>query len=87
MPTTKPRHQVTETSAVAHALDVAARRWPGRPRSQLLVELVQVGGRVLEREQAELVRARREAVQGTSGKYAGAFAEGYLSELRADWPQ
>lgn len=87
MPTTKPRHQVTETPAVARALDVAARRWPEKPRSKLLIELVRVGGSVLEQEQAGQVRARQAAVAASSGKYAGAFGADYLAELRGDWPQ
>ncbi|HXH58358.1 hypothetical protein [Iamia sp.] len=35
MPTTHPRHAVTETPEVARALDLAAARWPDVPRSRL----------------------------------------------------
>lgn len=35
MPTTRPRFQVTETAAVAHAIDLAAKRWPGESRARL----------------------------------------------------
>ncbi len=72
---------------MAHALDVAARRWPGQPRSKLLIELVRVGGTVLEREQGEQVRVRQAAVAASSGKYADAFGTDYLTELRGDWPE
>ena len=87
MPTTRPRHQVTETPSVAHALDVAARRWPSEPRSKLLLRLVHAGGAALEREQNETVRARQEAVDASRGKYADAFGDDFLAELRKDWPQ
>lgn len=87
MPTTRLRHQVTETPGVAHALDVAARRWPGEPRARLLLRLVEAGGAALA-DEAEGERARRrEAIRSSSGKYAGAFGPGYLAELRADWPE
>jgi non-ribosomal peptide synthetase component E (peptide arylation enzyme) len=86
MPTSRPRHQVTETAAVQHALDLAAQRWPGEPRSKLLVRLVRAGGAVLQRETGDAERNRRAVVDASSGKYAGAYGEGYLVELRRDWP-
>jgi hypothetical protein len=86
MPTTRPRYQVTETPEVARALDQAAKRWPGEPRSKLLVRLVEVGGRILERDEHGEDRAHRAAVLASSGRYAAAFGPGYLDELRADWP-
>lgn len=36
MPTTRPRHPVTETDEVAAILDAAARRWGDLPRSKLI---------------------------------------------------
>ena len=86
MPTTKQRHQVTETPAVEHALDVAARRWPGERRSRLLLRLVEAGAAVLERDEGKDASARRAAIARTRGKYAGMFADGYLAELRQEWP-
>jgi len=44
MPTARPRHQVTETPDVARALDLAAKRWPGEPRSKLLHQPVEWDG-------------------------------------------
>lgn len=86
MPTTRPRHQVTETTEVAHALDLAARRWPGEPRSKLLLRLVDAGGNALELERHDSVLAHRAAVAASSGRYSAAFGRDYLSELRTDWP-
>lgn len=87
MPTTRPRHQITETPDVAHALDVAARRWPREPRSKLLLRLVQAGGTALEEERTEAVRNRLAAVDATSGKYADVFTDDYLAKLRQDWSE
>lgn len=87
MPTTRPRHQITETPAVAHALDLAARRWPNEPRSKLLLRLIHTGGSTLEEAQDQTIRTRQEAIAASSGKYADAFSDDYLAELRQDWPE
>lgn len=87
MPTSRPRHQITETPAVAHALDVAARQWPSEPRSKLLLRLIHAGSRTLAETQKETIRARRAAIAASSGKYADAFGDDYLAELRRDWPE
>lgn len=86
MPTTRPRYQVTETPEVARALDRAAERWPGESRSMLLVRLVEVGGGLLESEEAACELRHRDAVLATAGRYAEAFGPGYLDQLRTDWP-
>jgi hypothetical protein len=84
MPTHRRRHQITETPEIADAINQAARRWPGEPRSRLLIRLVREGARSLE---PDLQRDRREqAITATSGKYAEAFDDRYLETLREDWP-
>lgn len=86
MPTSLPRYQVTETAAVARALDRAAQQWPGVPRAKLLLRLVDVGGDALEEHQRAEVEAHRTAVMASSGAYPDAFGPDYLAELREDWP-
>lgn len=86
MPTARPRHQVTETPAVARALDLAATRWPGEPRSKLLLRLVDVASLALDHQEQRDAQAHRAAVLASSGKYVDAFGPGYLLELREDWP-
>jgi hypothetical protein len=86
MHTARPRHQVTETPDVARALDLAAKRWPGAPRSKLLLRLVDVGSVALEHDQQREANVHRAAVTASSGKYADAFGPDYLAKLRADWP-
>ena len=86
MPTVRPRHQITETPAVAHAIDLAAQRWPGEPRSKLLLRLLAAGMDALEQNDQHIDHARREAVMASSGKYADAFGPDYLDQLRQDWP-
>ena len=86
MPTARPRYQVTETDAVARALDRAAQQWPGVPRAKLLLRLVDVGGDALEEQQRSEAEAHRAAVTASSGAYPDAFGPDYLAELREDWP-
>ncbi|MHB8244329.1 MAG: hypothetical protein ACYDGN_03090 [Acidimicrobiales bacterium] len=86
MPTTRPRYQVTETPAVARAIDRAAARWPGESRSRLLLRLVDVGRETLEQREQLEIEVHRAAVTASSGAYPDAFGPDYLAELRKDWP-
>lgn len=88
MPTTRRRHVVTESEAVARALDAAARRWPGDRdnRARLLLHLLEEGHRALSEGQERGNQAYREAVARTSGVLTGLYGEGYLDALREDWP-
>jgi hypothetical protein len=89
MPTIRPRHLITETLPVAQALDAAAKRWPseGGNRSRLLLRLVEEGHRAVMHEHEELTRQRRAIVARTSGALTGVYGDGYLRELREDWPE
>jgi hypothetical protein len=86
MPTTRPRYQVTETPAVARALDRAAIRWPGEPRSKLLIRLVEAGAHILEQDERVESDVHRAAVRASAGRYDNAFGPDYLTDLRGDWP-
>lgn len=86
VPTTRPRHQVTETPAVARALDRAAKRWPEESRSRLLVRLVEAAGDMLANDESADQQDHRSAVLASAGRYAEAFGPDYLADLRADWP-
>ncbi|HZI96404.1 MAG TPA: hypothetical protein VFD41_02645 [Actinomycetales bacterium] len=86
MPTTRPRHFVTETDDLAAALDAAARRWPGVSRPKLLVRLAVEGHRAAQDAQAERRRLRLAAVRQHSGSLTGAYGPDYLHDLRDEWP-
>jgi hypothetical protein len=88
MPTTRPRHLITETQKVADALDEAARRWPEdrHSRAKLLLHLVEEGHRALIGEAGERRQTRLSAIRRTSGALAGSYDGGYLERLREDWP-
>jgi hypothetical protein len=85
VPTDRPRHTVTETDELEHALDVAARRWPqdsGR-RTRLLMRVV----RDWARSQEDDRERHRAALDRTRGSMTGVFPEGYLDDLRDEWPE
>jgi hypothetical protein len=87
MPTERPRLTITETDDVAEAIDVAAARWPDvRSRRELLLRLVEQGRQVIERDEAEELDRRRQAIRQTSGALTGVYEPGYLERLRDDWP-
>ena len=89
MPTSRPRHTLTESDEIALALRDAARRWPedrDSPRA-LLERLVLEGHRVLTHDQDAAVEDPRAAILRTSGSLTGAYPAGYLDRLRDDWPE
>ena len=83
MPTTRPRHYVTETEDLAAALDVAAAHWPGLTRAQLLVRLALSAAEPLgaqDQRDRRLAAARR-----LTGSVR--YPTDYLDRLREDWPK
>ncbi len=88
MSPTRPRHEVTETSEVAAALDDAALRWPedASNRAALVRRLLVAGQAALQQERNAAAEARRAAIMRTSGALSGAFDDGHLEQLREGWP-
>lgn len=88
MPTQRRRYQVTESDEIAAALKRAAERWPEdaeRP-SRLLLRLVRAGSEAIDSERERRGARRRRAVERYHGELTGAYAAGYLEELRRGWP-
>lgn len=88
MPTTRPRHLITETDQVAEALDAAAERWPEDrdSRAKLLLHLVEEGHHALVEAMHRRRADRLAAIRRTSGALTGLYDSGYLAQLREDWP-
>jgi hypothetical protein len=89
MPTTKPRHAVTETAEVSEALRAAALRWP-EDRDQpgrLLRHLIDEGFRSIQPEATARDNERLAAMRRITGSYTGLYDTRYLEDLRAEWPE
>lgn len=87
MPTVRPRHVVTETDELARALDAAAQRWPELSRPRLLARLALEGHRAVEAASEARRQNRLSAIERFAGVVTGSFGDGYLDELRAEWPE
>lgn len=79
MPTTHPRHTVTETDEVARILDEAARKWPGTPRARL-IHLVMADWAAGGRSPATCSAARQALVGSLPGSSE-------LYNRTEDWPE
>ncbi len=88
MPTTRPRHVITESDRIAKALDAAAKRWPddAHNRARLLARLVEEGIRAIEQDRERRQAAWAAVVRETAGVLPDAYGPDYLDELREEWP-
>jgi hypothetical protein len=89
VPTSRPRHTITETDEIVEALKAAALRWPedAASRSRLIRRLVVEGGQSLNAETDPAQIRRRIAVELTSGMLTGHIPPGHLQALRDEWPE
>ncbi|WP_141494592.1 hypothetical protein [Kytococcus schroeteri] len=88
MPTTRPRHLVTESDELGQALDHAARRWPELSRGQLVARLAVEGGRRLAVDEGVEAERRRRLLEVAGGHLAGVGDSSRLRTQRdAEWPE
>lgn len=82
MPTAQPRYMVTDTGALAQALDVAQLLWPDIPRGGAAVtRLAAAGAKALERD----ANARVAAVHALEA-FGDVYYPGCLEDLHGEWP-
>ncbi len=77
---------VTETEALAAALDSAAARYPGLSRAQLLTRLALEAHGAAQHAQEDRRRERLEVLRAHSGALTGAYGSEFLERLRQEWP-
>lgn len=81
MVTALARIQVTQTPVVERALEIAARRWPGIPKSEQLTRMLEIATATVEGENAERLARRKAALRELRGLIE--YPPNYLVELRA----
>lgn len=88
VPTSRPRHVITETDDIAAALRAAEQRWPedrGSP-ARLLRRLLLEGHAAVSGQRDRAVAEELDAIDDVSGCLTGVYEPGYLEDLRRDWP-
>ena len=89
MPTARARHMITETDEIAAAIDAAAVRWPesAGERAELLRRLIGSGLADMQAQEVRRRELKREAILEAAGSMTGLWPEGWLRELRNEWPE
>lgn len=91
MPTTRPRHMVTETDDVVRALDAAAHVWPDASRAELVRRLLVAGADAIAaggaETQARARSARLRALDEVAGIMTGVYPAAAREHLRDEWPR
>jgi hypothetical protein len=79
---------ITESDALARALDEAARIWPecADERAELLRRLIDRGIQAVDAEFAEFVAERQKKVMELAGSMSGLWSENWREEFRSEWP-
>ncbi|MDR2620641.1 MAG: hypothetical protein LBC29_05955 [Propionibacteriaceae bacterium] len=83
MPTTLDRHTITETPEIAAALDIAALRWPGKTRAELVRQVL------VESAEQMLASAehRRRMIEKYAGVFTGTYPADWDEQRKAEWPE
>jgi len=84
VPTTRPRHQITETDDIAAAVEAGLREWPDLSRSDVIRELILKGAQAVKLSAAERVLAFELALKELTSLSIH-YPPGYLEDLRKDW--
>ncbi|WP_235856913.1 hypothetical protein [Occultella glacieicola] len=87
MPTSRRRHQITETAEVERAIDLALRRWPGQSRSRALLKLIDAGAATIDTDLGAKSADRRVRLERMAGTYGPLLSTEALAGLRAEWPR
>ncbi len=84
VPTTRPRHQITETDDIALAVDLGCRTWPHDSRSDVMRRLILMGAERISESPVERALEIEGALAALSN-LADDYPPGYLVDLRGDW--
>ena len=88
MPTTRPRHMITESDRIAEALELAALKWPehSEDRGALLRKILEIGLDSLSQSASQETSARLQQIAKAAGSMDGIWPKNWREELSQDWP-
>jgi len=88
MPTSRPRHMITETESLSAALERAAEIWPedASDKGRLLRRVLSAGIESVETAQSNRLASRRAAIEQAAGSLSGAWPEDWRFSARDEWP-
>jgi hypothetical protein len=88
MPTSRPRHMITETESLSAALERAAELWPedASDKGRLLRRVLSAGIESVETAQSNRLATRRAAIEQAAGSLSGVWPEDWRSSARDEWP-
>lgn len=89
MPTTLHRFTITETPAIAQAIDIAATTWPEiqNDRAALLRRIVEFGSDELQKHRVDAIEERRALIRAGAGSMTGVFPPNAAQLLKEEWPE
>ena len=89
MPTTRPRHMITETDQISQGLAQAAKQWPelADQRTLLLRKVIEIGLQAIELDESKHAQIRIAAVEKLAGSMDGIWPSNWKKELAEDWPE
>ncbi|MEX2441899.1 MAG: hypothetical protein WD400_04565 [Pontimonas sp.] len=89
MPTSRPRHMITESDRLAGALGLAAELWPeaSGDRGALVKRILEAGIEAIEVRQERHTNERHAAITELAGTMTGVWPAGWRDELRDEWPE
>lgn len=88
MPTTRPRHMITESEQLAHALELAGERWPeiAEDKGKLIKKMLEFSAEALRKEQNSVMAQRLSKVEELAGSLEDVWPANWREEARAEWP-
>lgn len=88
MPTTKPRHMITESDDVAAALELAKARWPelSNDKGKLLKKMLEFSALAIAREMDLKRNSRLSKIEDIAGSMPDVWPENWREEARSEWP-
>ena len=88
MPTTRPRHMITETEHLKKTLDAAATLWPelSQERAELLRKVLETGESAIREQAKAKSKLRKQAIENLIQDSKNIWPSNWNEARKAEWP-